>query len=147
MLHNVSLTNFSSFSSIVSRDGGYFDLMVNGGGAVVIEFRREPFVTQQKAVRTPWNEIVLIDPIELVLENPVSSSSNDDKDQDQSSCLPHSYRNMIPQIVSAPKSSLSKISNKLEGVSNQHISRAIILRDSALAQYAIPLPGGAFSMP
>lgn len=130
--------------------------MVNGGGAVVIEFRREPFATYQKAVRVPWNEIVLIDPIELVLESSSSSDVIPVNPDTGSSCITHNYRHMVPRMVTAPRSTSRKSHlNKGEfelpvikpGVQNQAASRAVILRESALVQHSVPLPGGSFLNP
>lgn len=65
---NSRISNQPGRKFSVTRDGGYFDLMVNGGGAVLLELRREPFAKQQRAVRVPWNEIVLMEAVEMELE-------------------------------------------------------------------------------
>ncbi|KAG9508581.1 Teneurin-m [Fragariocoptes setiger] len=70
----VSVVGQVNLGITLTRDGGWFDLMVNGGNAIKIEFRREPFLTGERTVRVPWNEIVVIDPIELELD-PSSSST------------------------------------------------------------------------
>ena len=130
--------------------------MVNGGGAVVIEFRREPFATHQKAVRVPWNEIVLIDPVALTLDPANSdllanlSSLSGQQQQQQAgepsspSCSAHNYQLMRPRIVSAPRSSRkSHSSSRSRGFLSQQTSRAIILRESATVQQSILLPGSS----
>lgn len=143
----VSVVGQTNLGMTLSRDGGYFDLMVNGGGAVVIELRREPFATYQRAVRVPWNEIVLVEPIELLLENSPSaqtSTSVVDSNRERSSCLAHSYTNLVPQIVSAPKAHWSKSYNSASKPENQHLSRTVILQDSAIVQHSIALPAGSY---
>lgn len=135
--------------------------MVNGGGAVVIEFRREPFSTHQKIVRVPWNEIVLIDNVELSLDsselsvknkqNQDSPLSPSDQQQlevfsaDNPSCLAHNYKLMRPIIVPAPKSSRKSHSSlrSRSGHHQQQTSRAVILRDSGMVQQSIMLPGSS----
>lgn len=129
--------------------------MVNGGGAVVIEFRREPFSTHQKVVRVPWNEIVLIDNIELSLDSgaglqtsaiqQASSllSENPLPDPDMPSCLAHNYKLMRPLIVPSPKSSRKSHTSIRSKSLNQQTSRAVILRDSGMVQQSIILPGSS----
>lgn len=145
-----------NYSNIVTRDGGYFDLMVNGGGSVIIEFRREPFLTHQKAVRVPWNEIVLIDPIELKLDNQTSSelaaasqehqqdlSTSASDNQQHPTCLVHNYRLMRPHIVTAPKSSKRSHSLNRQLLKSTTNSRAIIFKESGMVQQSIVLPASS----
>ena len=42
----------------LTRDDGIFDLMVNGGAAVVIHFGRTPFKPRLRTVNVPWNEVI-----------------------------------------------------------------------------------------
>ena len=44
----------------LTRDDGWFDLLVNGGGAVTLQFGRSPFKPQSHIVFVPWNEVSLI---------------------------------------------------------------------------------------
>ena len=39
------------------RPGGWFDLMVNGGGAVKLLFGKSPFLPVTQTVWVPWNEV------------------------------------------------------------------------------------------
>lgn len=127
--------------------------MVNGGGAVVVEFRREPFAILQKTIRVPWNEIVLMDSIELQLDSPEiglhaapGGLSSPLPEPDTPICSAHNYRLLRPLIVPAPKSaqhSSSKTIGKLHSENNQQQQRAVILRDSATVQQAITLPNSA----
>lgn len=43
----------------LTRDDGWFDLLVNGGGAVTLQFGRSPFKPQSHIVFVPWNEVSL----------------------------------------------------------------------------------------
>lgn len=44
----------------LTRDDGWFDLMVNGGGAVVVQFGRTPFRPKTRTVFVPWNEVIVL---------------------------------------------------------------------------------------
>jgi hypothetical protein len=41
----------------LTREDGWFDLLVNGGGAVTLQFGRSPFRPQSHIVNVPWNEV------------------------------------------------------------------------------------------
>lgn len=41
----------------LTREDGWFDLLVNGGGAVTLQFGRSPFRPQTFIVNVPWNEV------------------------------------------------------------------------------------------
>ena len=41
----------------MTRSDGWFDLMVNGGGAVTIRFAKRPFPHRERSLFVPWNEV------------------------------------------------------------------------------------------
>lgn len=49
----------------LTRDDGWFDLMVNGGGAITLQFGRSPFRPQSVIVQVPWNEVIIIDTVSV----------------------------------------------------------------------------------
>lgn len=114
--------------------------MVNGGGVVVLDFRREPFASQQKAIRVAWNEIVLMDVVELKLDQsspdlePALADEPTQAELEAPICTSHNYKLMRPLVFAAPKSSRRRATNNIG-------QRAVILRDSAMVQQSIVLPG------
>lgn len=44
----------------LTREDGWFDLLVNGGGAVTLHFGRAPFKRSTQVVFVPWNEVSTI---------------------------------------------------------------------------------------
>lgn len=46
-----------------------FDLLVNGGGAVTLQFQRAKFQPKTVTVPVVWNDIVVLDPIVLTLKD------------------------------------------------------------------------------
>nr|KAG5705432.1 hypothetical protein BaRGS_004559 [Batillaria attramentaria] len=52
----------------LSREAGQFDILVNGGGSVKLELMREPFKTVTASVLVPWNQIITMDTVSMVLE-------------------------------------------------------------------------------
>ncbi|GIY16543.1 teneurin-m [Caerostris extrusa] len=81
----------------VTREAGWFDILVNGGGAVKLHFQRDPFRPRDVTVVVPWNEIVVIDKVILSLE--------DEKPLEYKSllCLDHDYDNMKPVVLATWK--------------------------------------------
>lgn len=43
--------------------------MVNGGGAVTLQFQRSPFQPLTRTVFVPWNQIVVLPPITMQLSD------------------------------------------------------------------------------
>jgi hypothetical protein len=53
----------SNYGFTLTRPGGLFDMLVNGGGGVTLQFQRSPFRPLTRTVRVPWNRIQIIEPI------------------------------------------------------------------------------------
>uniref|UniRef100_A0A2C9KDD1 EGF-like domain-containing protein n=1 Tax=Biomphalaria glabrata TaxID=6526 RepID=A0A2C9KDD1_BIOGL len=71
----------------ITREEGQFDILVNGGGSVTLEFVRDPFIAQTSSVLVPWNQIITMDTIVMNIEskahlNPGLSCSNFDNNHD-----------------------------------------------------------------
>ena len=49
-LHNEGYT--------MTQEDGWFDFMVNGGGAVTLKFGKSPFPPQVRTLFAPWNEVM-----------------------------------------------------------------------------------------
>ncbi|XP_011298913.1 teneurin-m [Fopius arisanus] len=81
----------------LTRDDGWFDLLVNGGGAVTLQFGRSPFKPQTHIVFVPWNEVVIIDRIVMstVDEKPPIHVPH--------ACSAHDYDLMKPVVLATWK--------------------------------------------
>ena len=58
-------TNGANEGFTMTRDDGWFDLMVNGGGPVMLQFGRNPYSPLRLALSVPWNEVVVLAPVRL----------------------------------------------------------------------------------
>ena len=56
MTHN----NLHTEGYTMTQSDGWFDFMVNGGGAVTLTFGKSPFPPQVKTLFVSWNEVVVI---------------------------------------------------------------------------------------
>ena len=52
----------------ISRGGGMFDFVLNGGGSVTLQFMRKPFRTTYVTVPVGWNRIVRIHDVHMLRE-------------------------------------------------------------------------------
>ena len=54
-----------SLGSTLTRADGAFDLVVNGGGEVVLTFEKLGMVTVHRHVNTPWNDFAFVDDVAM----------------------------------------------------------------------------------
>ncbi len=71
-LRGVALTvlNHPELGSTLTRPDGMFDLVVNGGGTVVVDYRRSGFLPAQRQVDVPWNDYRWLPDVALVPLDP-----------------------------------------------------------------------------
>lgn len=109
----------------LTREDGWFDLMVNGGGAVSLQFGRAPFKPQNRIVHVPWNEVVIIDTVVMSIVEDKSMQ------QPAQSCLSHDYNAMKPVVLATWK----------HGFQGSSSTRSIILAESQVVQESFQIPG------
>jgi len=71
----VSVERHPRFGFTLTRNGGWFDILVNGGGAVTLQFQRNPYRPEMRTVWTAWNRIVVLDDVTLRLGDDGAVSS------------------------------------------------------------------------
>ncbi|XP_053689275.1 teneurin-m isoform X1 [Sabethes cyaneus] len=114
----------------LTRDDGWFDLMVNGGGAITLQFGRSPFRPQTRIVQVPWNEVVIIDTVVM--------STLDDKEKTGSphTCFSHDYDSMKPVVLATWK----------HGFQGACPDRSAILAESQVVQESLSIPGTGLNL-
>ncbi|CAL4085535.1 unnamed protein product, partial [Meganyctiphanes norvegica] len=87
-----------------TRLDGWFDLMVNGGGAVTLTFGKPPFRPRQIRVMVPWNEVVVLDDIIMTVSGKVDDQVDNYYDHPrqnhQKTCPDHDYDLLRPVVIS-----------------------------------------------
>ncbi|XP_044730762.1 teneurin-m isoform X2 [Chrysoperla carnea] len=113
-----------------TRDDGWFDLLVNGGGAVTLQFGRSPFRPQSHIVYVPWNEVVIIDDITM--------STGDDKViiLPPHACSAHNYDTMKPVVLATWK----------HGFQGACPDKSAILTESQVVQESLQIPGTGLNL-
>ncbi|KAL7287031.1 hypothetical protein TKK_0018763, partial [Trichogramma kaykai] len=114
----------------LTRDDGWFDLLVNGGGAVTLQFGRSPFKPQSHIVYVPWNEVVII--------NKIVMSTADEKTPTHviHSCAAHDYDVMKPVVLATWK----------HGFQGACPDKSAILAESQVVQESIQIPGTGLNL-
>ncbi|XP_055383652.1 teneurin-m isoform X3 [Condylostylus longicornis] len=114
----------------LTRDDGWFDLMVNGGGAITLQFGRSPFRPQKRIVQVPWNEVVIIDVVTMTMldEKPIPSITH--------TCFSHNYDNMKPVVLASWK----------HGFQGACPDRSAILAESQVVQESLQIPGTGLNL-
>ena len=83
----------TNYGFTLTRPGGWFDLLVNGGGAVTLQFQRSPFKPVTRTSYIPWNQIYVIDSV-VMASNGGAGISWEEEDSSQQldyspPCLAH----------------------------------------------------------
>lgn len=114
----------------LTRDDGWFDLLVNGGGAVTLQFGRSPFRAHTHIVFVPWNEVVIIDDIIM--------ATGDEKQISQipHPCIAHNYDNMKPVVLATWK----------HGFQGACPDKSAILAESQVIQESLQIPGTGLNL-
>lgn len=74
-----------------------FDILVNGGGAITLQFQRSPFRPTKKTVLVPWNKIVIMEKAVLFTMNE-QIDQKDELNIKEPLCAVHDYDKMAPII-------------------------------------------------
>ncbi|XP_045521564.1 teneurin-m isoform X4 [Pieris brassicae] len=114
----------------LTREDGWFDLLVNGGGAVTLHFGRAPFKRSTQVVFVPWNEVVIID--EVVM------TTSDEKGGigPPQACLAHDYDAMKPVVLATWK----------HGFQGACPDKSAILAESQVVQESLQIPGTGLNL-
>jgi len=71
----VSVLDHLEFGYTITRADGMYDLAVNGGGQLVVQFWKDGYLPAQRAVDVPWQQFVLVPEVALVLLVPDESTT------------------------------------------------------------------------
>ncbi|KAH8318477.1 hypothetical protein KR067_003830 [Drosophila pandora] len=115
----------------LTRDDGWFDLMVNGGGAVTLQFGRAPFRPQSRIVQVPWNEVVIIDGVVMSMSEEKGLATTTTH-----TCFAHDYDLMKPVVLASWK----------HGFQGACPDRSAILAESQVIQESLQIPGTGLNL-
>jgi len=67
-LSGVSITmhQHDEFGETLSRSDGMFDMAVNGGGVLTVNYTKEGYLPVQRQINTPWNDYIIVDEVVMI---------------------------------------------------------------------------------
>ncbi|CAL4063225.1 unnamed protein product [Meganyctiphanes norvegica] len=113
----------------LTRHDGWFDLMVNGGGAVRLLFGKSPFLPVTETVWVPWNEVVVIDTVVMTTHEVVPPPP-------PSTCPDHNYDALKPVVLATWK----------HGFQGGCPDQSAILTESQVVQESLAIPGSGLHL-
>ncbi len=63
---DISVLNHPEFGNTQTRPDGSFDLPVNGGGLLTVNYAKSGFLTAQRQIDVPWNDYALLPDVAMV---------------------------------------------------------------------------------
>lgn len=69
----VTVLDHPEYGQTLTRADGCFDLAVNGGGSVVVNFAAQGYLTAQRTVEVPWRDFAVAQPLVMVAPDPVAT--------------------------------------------------------------------------
>ncbi|XP_053599980.1 teneurin-m isoform X3 [Plodia interpunctella] len=114
----------------LTREDGWFDLLVNGGGAVTLHFGRAPFKRSSQVVFVPWNEVVIIDAVVMTTSDEKGGMGG------PQACLAHDYDAMKPVVLATWK----------HGFQGACPDKSAILAESQVVQESLQIPGTGLNL-
>jgi len=61
----ISIPGHDEYGHTTSRDNGMFDLAVNGGGSMTVQYAKSGYMTVQRKVAVPWNDYTVLPEVVL----------------------------------------------------------------------------------
>ena len=62
----ITINNRPEFGQTLSRADGWFDLAVNGGGPLTLNYARAGYLPAQRQINVPWQDFALVDDVVLI---------------------------------------------------------------------------------
>jgi len=59
----VTILGHPEFGHTLSRVDGWYDIAVNGGGDLTLDYRRSGYISAQRRMHTPWRDFVVMDDV------------------------------------------------------------------------------------
>ena len=69
----VTVLGHPEYGQTLTRASGWFDLAVNGGGSLVLNFTRNGYLMAQRTVSVPWGNFAIAQPLVMIQPDPVAT--------------------------------------------------------------------------
>ncbi|MGD8894377.1 MAG: hypothetical protein PVF94_15200, partial [Desulfobacterales bacterium] len=83
-ISNVSVTLHShpEYGTVFTDDEGRFSLPVEGGATLTVVYQKDGFITAQRKVYVPWNDIAIAETIQMIAQDPLATTITFDGNPD-----------------------------------------------------------------
>ncbi|CAG0878874.1 unnamed protein product [Darwinula stevensoni] len=125
----VSVDGDTRFGFTLSRQGGWYDMLLNGGGSIRFQFQRSFFRPASLTVSVPWNQIIVVPPLTMHLDSEEPPGKKGTSNQSQISCGEHDLNPVIRSGWGA---------SRLVG---GEAERSVVWQESRVLQESIRIPG------
>ena len=138
----VSVDRHPRLGFTLTRHGGWFDILVNGGGAVTLQFQRNPYRPEMRTVWAAWNRIVVLDNVMLRMgdsADPAAAAGEAaraakmDAASKLAACRIDELEMMRPAVLAAQD---EEFHHRKSGD-----GRSLLLADQQILQEVVPIPG------
>jgi RHS repeat-associated protein len=72
----ITILNHPEFGYTLSRADGMFDLAVNGGGYLTIDYQKDGYIPLQRQIDAPWQDYVTVDSVVMIQLDPAVTTIN-----------------------------------------------------------------------
>jgi len=62
----ITMHQHDEFGQTLSRIDGMFDMAVNGGGVLTVNYTKEGYLPVQRQTNTPWNDYIIVDDVVMI---------------------------------------------------------------------------------
>ena len=63
---HISILNHPEFGSTLSRPDGFFDMAVNGGSQLTVNYTKAGYITAQRQVEVPWQDFAILPEVVMI---------------------------------------------------------------------------------
>ncbi|MBC8212879.1 MAG: PKD domain-containing protein [Gammaproteobacteria bacterium] len=67
---NITVLDHPEFGQTVSRSDGLFDMAVNGGGVLTVNYRKAGYLPVQRQIDTPWQDYIHAEDVIMISKDP-----------------------------------------------------------------------------
>ena len=70
---SIAFHSHPEYGTVATGQDGRFSVPVEGGGDMILEFRKENYITVHRKVDVPWNDIAICETLKMIPQDPVST--------------------------------------------------------------------------
>ena len=73
---SITILGHPEYGTVATDTEGRFTIPVEGGGTLTVMYQKDGLISAQRKVYVPWNDIAIADRIQMIAEDPTSTTIN-----------------------------------------------------------------------